>query len=110
MSDIFFPSFPTLGLLLIYVAHLMLGPGTGDTANLSTTSFGFGQFSSINCLSRLFILRYKAFFLSFFPKRIDTAMLSGLLPGEECPCCSFIAMTAIGTFAASQSLGSGSRG
>lgn len=32
------------------------------------------------------------------------AMLSGLLPWKECPYCSFITMTAIGTFAACLSI------
>lgn len=62
-----------------------------------------GQFSSINCLSRPFVLRYKAS-PPPPPKGIDTAMLSGLLPGKECPYCSFITMTAIGTFAACLSI------
>lgn len=101
MSHIFFPTFPLLpsfGLLLIHIVHLRLEPDSGTT-NLSTASFRLANFPALTAFQGHLFLGIKPFFFFSSPKGIDMATLSGLLPGKECPCSSFITTTAIGTFA-----------
>lgn len=105
MSHIFLPTFPLLlsfGLLLNHIAHLRLGPDSG-TINLSTARFCLANFPALTAFQGHLFLGIKLP-PPPPPKGIDTAMLSGLLPGKECPYCSFITMTAIGTFAACLSI------